>query len=360
MTHGQADDSRAQPVRIGAEHPRYAAVVNKRFNRRFAARPDYVRLAASTGHVLTAVQEAVDEQRRLVVTSGGHCLDGFVSDPDVRVIIDVSPMRRVYYDQERRAVAVEAGATVGETFQTLWAHTGAGGGNLGIVTRYWFRSPGASGDDPATLLPSAPESISTFTVEWRWNDFDARSFERLVRNHSAWSEQHSGADSPQASLWTLLEIHRKQLGAIVIRGVSTAGDGAERQALEYLASLCDGVRAWPRPRLARVAWLDFALHPFPDLFTMPPGGVCGTGRRLRRRPDQPPGRRPGRPGMEPLGYALARSLLPGELPAPAAGEGAVGPWERVPASPVDSEPRLKELGHHLATFFTSGASLPRA
>jgi len=56
--------------------------------------------------------------------------------------------------------------------------------------------------------------------------------------------------------------------------VSTAGDAAERQAQEYLASLCDGVNGSPRPQLARMGWLDFALNPFPDLFTMPPGGVC--------------------------------------------------------------------------------------
>src|SRR4029450_6269927 len=58
--------------------------------------------------------------RRLVVKSGGHCLEGFVSDPEVRAIVDVSPMKRVYYDPERRAIAVEAGATVGETFRALF------------------------------------------------------------------------------------------------------------------------------------------------------------------------------------------------------------------------------------------------
>jgi FAD/FMN-containing dehydrogenase len=58
---------------------------------------------ASTSHVVTAVQEAVNDRQRLVVTSGGHCLEGFVADPDVRVVIDISPMKGIYYDQEFRA-----------------------------------------------------------------------------------------------------------------------------------------------------------------------------------------------------------------------------------------------------------------
>ena len=252
----------------------------------------------------------------------------------------------MYHDAEMRAVAVEAGATVGETFRALfemwgvviplgeypeigmgghvvggafgflcrqlglaadylyavevvtvnkigrassvvatretsdpnrdlwWAHTGGGGGNFGVVTRYWFRSPEASGDDPAKLLPRAPESITTFRAEWNWSDIDETSFLRLARNHGIWCERNSGADSPNASLWTLLELHRKQFGKIIVRGVSTAGAAvAERQVDDHLAALSEGFIAPEARHLARMSWLEFALNPFPDMFAMPPSGV---------------------------------------------------------------------------------------
>ena len=344
-TRQTTDDTRIESIRIGPGDPRYLAVVDKRFNKRFRASPDYVRLVGSTDQVVSAVEEALMQGRRLAVTSGGHCLEGFVSDAGVRVIIDVSPMKRVYYDAERGAVAVEAGATVGETFRALfetwavviplgeypeigmgghvsggafgflcrqlglaadylyavevvtvdeggrasgvvatretsdphrdlwWAHTGGGGGNFGVVTRYWFRSPEASGEDPAGLLPRAPESITTFKAEWSWSDMDEPAFLRLLRNHGVWCERNSNADSPNASLWTLFEIHRKQLGKIVVRGVTTAGAAAERQVDDHLAALSEGVLAPHGRELARMSWLEFALNPFPDLFAAPPGGV---------------------------------------------------------------------------------------
>jgi aclacinomycin oxidase len=111
-------------MRIGPDDPRYRAVVDKQFNKRFTASPDYVLLAHSADDIVSAVQDAVHERHRLVVTSGGHCLEGFVSDPDVRVILDVSAMKRVYYDRHMNAVAVEAGATVGETFRVLFDRWG--------------------------------------------------------------------------------------------------------------------------------------------------------------------------------------------------------------------------------------------
>jgi hypothetical protein len=339
------NDTSIESIRIGPDDPRYVAIVDKRFNKRFRARPDYVRLVSSTDQVVSVVEEAVREGRRLAVTSGGHGLEGFVSDPEVRVIIDVSPMKHVYYDAERRAVAVEAGATVGETFRALaetwgvviplgeypgigmgghvvggafgflcrqlglaadylyavevvtvggdgragsvvatreasdphrdlwWAHTGGGGGNFGIVARYWFRTPGASGETPTTLLPRAPESITTFKAEWNWNDIDRPSFLRLLSSHGTWCERNSGADSSYASLWTLLEIHRQQFGKIIVRGVSTAGAVAERQVDDFLAPLIEGVGLPHGRELRRMSWLAFALNPFPDLFAAPPGGV---------------------------------------------------------------------------------------
>jgi FAD/FMN-containing dehydrogenase len=340
-----ANDTPTEFGKIRPSDPRYVAVVDKRFNKRFRSSPDYVRLVDSTSQVMSAVEEAVREGHRLVVTSGGHCLEGFVSDPDVRVIIDVSPMKHIYYDTDMRAIAVEAGATVGEAFRALfekwgvvvplgeypgigmgghvvggafgflcrqlglaadylyavevvtvdvdgrairvvasreasdpsrdlwWAHTGGGGGNFGIVTRYWFRALDAFGDDPAKLLPRAPESITTFKAEWNWSDLNQQSFLRLLRNHGTWCEQNSDADSPSASLFALLEIHRKQFGKIIVRGVSTAGAAAERQIDDHLAALGEGLIAPSGRELARMPWLDFALNPMPELFAMPPGGV---------------------------------------------------------------------------------------
>ena len=180
----------------------------------------------------------------------------------------------VTVDEGGRVSSVVATREAADPHHDLWwAHTGGGAGNFGVVRRYWFRSREAAGDDPASLLPRAPESITTFKAEWDWSDIDRSSFLRLLRNHGAWCEQNSDAGSPFATLWALLEIHRQQFGKIIVRGVSTAGAAAARQVDDHLAALSEGIRAPHGRELTRMSWLEFALNPFPDLFGGPPGGV---------------------------------------------------------------------------------------
>jgi aclacinomycin oxidase len=331
-------------VILHANDQRYADVIERRFNKRFAGRPERIHVVHDADEAIAALTDAIHDERRVVVTSGGHCLEGFVSDPAVQVLIDMSPMKRVYFDRERRAIAAEGGATVGETFRALfdswgtvvplgeyphiglgghvvggafgflcrqhglaadhlsavevltvdrtgavkrviasrelsdpyrdlwWAHTGGGGGNFGVVTKYWFRSPQATGTNPETLLPAAPASIATLRAEWNWADLDRSAFIRLLRNCGTWAERNSESGSPAASLFTLLIAPRRPLGTIVVRGVSTAGEAAEQQLRSYLHAICDGIPS-ARPDIARMTWLEFALDPFPDLFASPPGGV---------------------------------------------------------------------------------------
>jgi hypothetical protein len=324
--------------KVGPHDPRYGDLVRRGFNKRFAGKADYVRLVGSTEQVVDAVQDAVRAKLRVAVRSGGHCLEGFVADPAVRVVIDTSRMTGVSYDPVMGAFAVEAGTTLGEAYRKLfqgwgvtipagespdigigghvlggafgflcrqhglaadhlygvevvvvdqsgtarsvvatrepsdpnrdlwWAHTGGGGGNFGVVTRYWFRSPGASGQDPALLLPKAPDPVLAFRVEWNWEDIDEAAFTRLMRNFGDWCERNSDAASPYAKLYSLLFLRRRQYGKLEIKGISTAGTEAERLVDEHLAAINDGVGVPHSRDVERSSWLDFALNPFPELF----------------------------------------------------------------------------------------------
>ena len=326
--------------KIGPDDPRYAGLVGRGFNQRFSSKPDYVRLPGSTEQVVEAVQEAVWDKLRVTARSGGHCLEGFVADPAMRVVIDTSLMNNVYYDPGMGAFAVEAGATLGEMYRKLalgwgvtvpagispdigvgghilggafgflcrqyglavdhlyavevvevdehgksrsvvatrepadpnhdlwWAHTGGGGGNFGIVTRYWFKSPGTDGANPANLLPRAPASLLRFKVVWKWDDMNQTVFSRLMRNHGEWCEGNSSAESPFAELYSTLVVGRRQSGRIELTGVITAGTNAEKLLEEHLEAINAGTGLSFTRQVDRTSWLAFALYPFPDLVSV--------------------------------------------------------------------------------------------
>jgi hypothetical protein len=316
---------------------RYASLAAKRFNKRYEGKPETIYLPASATEVVEAVQEAVNSKRRLTVRSGGHCLEGFVADPAVQVLIDMSAMTNIYYDEEKKAFAVEAGATVGETYQKLfegwgvvlpagehpgigmgghvlggafgflcreyglaadylyaielvavdasgkanivvatreatdpnrelwWAHTGAGGGNFGIVTRYWLRSADADGTDPHTALPKAPASVTTFRIGWDWKVMDDALIVRLAKNFGAWCKEHSDPGSRFIPLFSILFLNHRNIGKIEVKGLCT-GAHANELIEEHLAAITNSIDLPFTKQIEESNWLDFALNPFPELF----------------------------------------------------------------------------------------------
>lgn len=149
--------TRSASQNIGPADPRYAELVRRGFNKRFEGKPEYIRLVGSADDLANAVQSAVESGRRVAVRSGGHCLEGFVADPAVRVLIDMSPMTGVSYDPELGAFAVEAGTTLGEMHRRLfmgWGvvlpvgqspDIGIGGHALGSAFGWIHRKHGLAG-----------------------------------------------------------------------------------------------------------------------------------------------------------------------------------------------------------------------
>lgn len=212
---------------------------------------------------------------------GGHVLGGafgFLCRQHGLAVDHLFAVEVVVVDETGAARSVVASRADSDPHRELWwAHTGGGGGNFGIVTRYWFRSPGAVGNSPARLLPTAPARMTTFKAEWTWPQLDEATFASLVRNYEGWCARNVGADAPSAQLFSVLSFGRPPHGSIVVRGVMSAGGPeAERLVAEHLDAINEGTGAAPTRQVAGSSWLEFALNPFPDLFAIGPGGVAAS------------------------------------------------------------------------------------
>ena len=72
-----------------------------------------VRLKGSPSHIIpvysieeltNALQATVNEGYHLAIRGGGHCLENFVSDDAVKVIIDISGIKGIRYDPDMGSV----------------------------------------------------------------------------------------------------------------------------------------------------------------------------------------------------------------------------------------------------------------
>lgn len=135
----------------------------------------------------------------------------------------------------------------GELADLFWAHTGGGGGNFGVVTRYWFRTPG-TGRKPATQqLPATPESVYVSTYDIPWDSLSETDFKRILRNFSAWHEKHKDPGTPESHLSSLFNLSHRAHGSLgVFTQIDASVRGAKKVVDEYNAALLAGTSARKR------------------------------------------------------------------------------------------------------------------
>lgn len=194
---------------------------------------------------------------------GGHVLGGGYGALSRRYGLSVDHLHAVevvVVDKAGNVRSVVATRDPADPNHDLWwAHTGGGGGNFGVVTRYWFRDPAAKGGDPARLLPRAPEAVTSFYASWSWKDLDRRAFTRLVRNHGEWHERNSAPGSPYVGLFSVLMLNTRKTGTVTLAGLlDSTGRGAERLLDDYVAAVGRGVDAKPARGQESVPWLRAA------------------------------------------------------------------------------------------------------
>jgi len=127
-----------------------------------------------------------------------------------------------------------------------WAHTGGGGGNFGVVTRYLMRSAGASGRVPSESLPKAPSALLSSILVYDWKTMTRAGFVRTLRNWLDFFAAHNTADSPYATLYAPLIVTHSSAGQFLL---STQLDAGVPNAAELMkafnAAMVDGVD--PKP-----------------------------------------------------------------------------------------------------------------
>ncbi|WP_316763806.1 FAD-dependent oxidoreductase [Streptomyces herbicida] len=203
------------------------------------------------------------------VGAGGHFSGGgygMLSRRHGLTVDHLYAVEVVVVDAKGKARSVVATREADDPNRDLWwAHTGGGGGNFGVITRYWFRSPGATGTDPSSLLPKPPKEVLVSAIALPWSELDKDSFTSLVQKFGAWHEKNRSAESAAASLCSFLMMNHRANGSIgLLTQIDATVPNAQKVLDDFLTEVTSSLSdAAVRPMSESVG----ELGALPDLFT---------------------------------------------------------------------------------------------
>jgi hypothetical protein len=173
-------------------------------------------------------------------TGGGY---GFLSRQFGAVIDHLEAVEVVVVDRSGTARVVVASRDPADPNHDLWwACAGGGGGNVGIVTRFWFRTAGTTGTDPSRLLVNPPKDVLLSAVGIPWSALDRTKFATLVGNWGTWYEQHASPGSPATALSGVASLaHQSNQYVFLLTQVDATVPGARQLLDGYLAALTAGI-----------------------------------------------------------------------------------------------------------------------
>ncbi|WP_246792441.1 FAD-dependent oxidoreductase [Burkholderia perseverans] len=198
------------------------------------------------------------------VGAGGHVAGGgygLLSRAHGLVVDHLWMVELVVVDRSGKARLVRASRDPNDPNHDLWwGHTGGGGGNFGVVTKYWFRSPTDEAAARKTILMAPPSTVLVSAVSFDWSQLDEAAFSRILLNFGSWHEKNSAPDSPYTRLSSLFNVSPKATGSMgMFTQVDATVGNPEKLLDDYMSAILDGTNVTPRP----------AVRPIGELRAMP-------------------------------------------------------------------------------------------
>ncbi|MDQ3724979.1 MAG: FAD-binding protein [Actinomycetota bacterium] len=138
----------------------------------------------------------------------------------------------VRVDSQGKAELVRVGrdSSSEEEREIFWAHTGGGGGNFGIVTKFWFEDP-----------PPAPKTVWLASLAWDWKKLSETDFSGLIQRYGDWHVANSDPGSRFAPLFALLHLNQMANESSQIVLTVQVADDNEALLREFAGDVAGGL-----------------------------------------------------------------------------------------------------------------------